>query len=189
MFNAKRLTCFCACVAVLFAAATRSAQADSTNGGSGPTLDDPPLIVDADWFATTATPPAFFWGSGAGVLNSEGPFTFNAATAVRLDVTDDFDQGDRFEVYDFGASIGLTSLVAIDDGGEVGPEAAFNSALWSSGSFLLSAGAHSITIAAVVNTSNVGRGYLRALTIPEPSSIVIGVLAMITLLMGARVRP
>lgn len=189
MTKTKSLTCFCACVALLFAAATRSAQADGVNGGTGPTLDDPPLIVDADWFATSVTPPAFFWDSGVGALNNEGPFTFNSASPVRLDVTDDFNPGDQFEVFDFGASIGMTTLVAQGSDVELGPEAAFNDPLRSSGSFFLAPGNHSITIAAIVNPFNGGRGYLRALTIPEPSSIVIGVLAMVTVLMGARVRP
>jgi hypothetical protein len=169
--------------------AARPAHADGTNGGSGLALGDPPLVVDADWFATpTLTPPAFFWNSGVGALNNEGPFTFNAATPVRLDVTDDFFQGDRFEVFDFGASLGLTSSVASALAGEVGPEAAFNSPLWSHGSFFLSAGAHSITIGAAANPYDGGRGYLRALSVPEPHSIAISALALIALISGARIR-
>ncbi len=68
----------CAAIATfVFAAGGQYAFAD--NGFSdGPELDDPPIIVDVDWFASAATPPAFFWGGPPGVFNSEGPFTYRA---------------------------------------------------------------------------------------------------------------
>jgi hypothetical protein len=175
--------------AVACLAATPSALADGLNGGTGPVLDDPPLTVGADWFATMDTPPAFFWGSGDNALNLEGPYTFNAASPVRLDVTDDFSSGDRFEVFDFNVSIGLTSLSPGGGGGEVGPEAAFNGAVFSRGSFFLGPGAHSITIAAILNPFNGGRGYLRAVPIPEPNSIAMGALALLSIrFAGRRIR-
>jgi hypothetical protein len=164
-------------------AAAHSVQADGGNGGTGTALDDPPLIVGADWFATPATPPAFFWSIGDDAPNVEGPYTFNALTPVRLDVTDDFFAGDRFEVFDFGASIGLTSLVPAVAAPEVGPEAAFNDPTYSSGRFLLGPGAHSITMVAVENPFNGGRGYLRAMPIPEPSTVALGMLALGSILL------
>jgi hypothetical protein len=114
----------------------------------------------------------------------EGPFTFNALVPVRLDVTDDFLKGDRFEVYDFGSSIGLTSLVAIDNASpEVGPETAFNDPTYSSGSFLLGPGLHSITMVVVENPFGSGRGYLRAMpAVPEPHAIALGAIALFALL-------
>ena len=84
-----------------------------------------------------AAPPAFYWGSGSNAPNLEGPFTFNAGNQVRLDVTDDFDKGDRFQVFDFGTSLGLTTLVPTLSGGEVGPQAAFSDPTYSHGSFFL----------------------------------------------------
>jgi hypothetical protein len=147
------------------------------------------LIVGADWSATPVSPPAFYWGGGDDPPNLEGPFTFLALSPVRLDVTDDFLKGDRFEVFDFGSSIGMTSLVASGGGGEVGPEAAFNDPTYSSGSFALGPGAHSITMVAVENPFGGGRGYLRAMPVPEPHAIALGAIALVTLLFtGGRSR-
>jgi hypothetical protein len=167
-------------------AAAISANADPNNGGDGTVMDDPPLTVGANWFASQNAPPAFYWGGGVGAPNLEGPFTFNHPQAVRLDVTDDFLKGDRFEVFDFGVSIGMTSLVAPVGGSEVGPEAAFNDPTWSSGSFILGAGAHSITMRAIVNPFGGGRGYLRAMPVPEPSTVAFGIFAIGSLLLTSR---
>lgn len=170
-------------------AITPSADADGINGGTGPILDDPPLTVGANWFASISTPPAFYWGAGPGALNSEGPYTFNAVTSVRLDVTDDFDAGDRFEVFDFGASLGLTSTPGSGSfPSGVGPEVAFTGSTFSHGSFFLGPGAHSITIAAAVNPFNGGRGYLRALPVPEPSAVAISTVALLSLRFAGRRR-
>src|SRR5215510_8961171 len=39
-----------------------------------------------------------------------GPWTFSSPAAVLLTVTDAFSAGDQFEIFDFGISLGLTSL-------------------------------------------------------------------------------
>jgi len=137
-------------------------------------MDDPPITVGAGWWATTVAPPAFFWGSSG--WNNEGPFTFNHPTFVDVYVTDDFMKGDRFEVYDFGVSIGLTSLVPTVSGVEVGPDAAYADPTYGSGVFTLPPGAHSITLFAIQNPYTVGRGYLKveeADYIPEPTTLAL----------------
>ncbi|MEX0679416.1 MAG: PEP-CTERM sorting domain-containing protein [Pirellulales bacterium] len=176
--SVRKYRCFAA-IAAAMAIMPASANADALNGGTGTPGDDPPIVVGADWFATTDTPPAFFWIGGDGAPNLEGPFTFNALTNVVLDVTDDFLKGDRFEVFDFGASLGLTSLVPVAEGLELGPEAAFNDPSYSSGSYLLGPGAHSITMATVVSPYDGGRGYLRVT--PEPSSALLAVVGIVGL--------
>ncbi len=90
-------------------------------------------------------------------------------------VTDDFDKGDQFAVYDFGAFIGQTSAVPVVSASEVGPAAAFLDPTYSSGSFLFGPGAHSITIDAFVNPFGGGRGYLQVVSVPvpEPSLMVL----------------
>ncbi|HEY4760684.1 MAG TPA: PEP-CTERM sorting domain-containing protein [Thermoguttaceae bacterium] len=172
-------------VALLFS--VQLCRADANNGGGGIPGLDPVVTVGADWFATITPPPAFFWGPGAGAPNLEGPFTFTALLPVWLDVTDDFQKGDQFEVFDFGSSIGLTSSVPIDPSGlEIGPEAAFNDPTYSSGSFSLSPGPHSVTFATIVNPYTFGgRGYLRVMPVPEPSTIVMLCMSTVGLLLLA----
>ena len=150
------------------------AFAGTVNGGTGTVMDDPPITVGAFWFSTTSAPPAFFFG-GVGSFNVEGPFTFASAGAVNVFVTDDFSKGDRFEVFDFGVSQGLTSAVATAAAGEVGPAAAFLDPTYSHGVFTLAAGAHSITIQAVDSPFGGGRAYIMVQpVVPLPGSALMG---------------
>jgi hypothetical protein len=130
-------------------------------GGTGSGADDPPIAVDAGWWATIDTPPAFFWGGPGQPFNDEGPFTFTSAGPVEVKVTDDFCKGDQFRIYDFGAPIGDTSAVPVGDCPMVGPDAAYADPAYSSGSFPLGPGDHSITIQAIVNPFDGGQGYIR----------------------------
>jgi hypothetical protein len=122
---------------------------------------DPEIEVDAGWSATTEVPPAFFRFGEGPVFNEEGPFTFTSATPVTVRVTDDFCRGDQFRIFDFGVPIGDTSAVAIGACEEMGPDAAFADPTYSSGSFPLGPGAHSLTIQVIVNPFGSGRGYIR----------------------------
>ncbi len=150
-------------VFLLLASPVYSASASNLNGGGGGVPgDDPPITVDAGWWATTTAPPAFFWSGSGAVFNNEGPFTFTSTTSTILSVTDDFCYGDQFEIFDFSASLGLTSgPTGTSCPPEAGPDAAFASPNWSSGTFLLGPGSHSITIKVVQNPHGVGRGYLK----------------------------
>jgi hypothetical protein len=105
-----------------------------------PRLPDVPLPTDGTW-------TLFSWDSGPGVFNNEGAFLFTSTVGGRLDVTDAYIVGDRFDVYDLGAFVGQTS-VPVDDGSNIGgdAEAAYYNPDCSSGSFLLSAGSHEVTI-------------------------------------------
>jgi hypothetical protein len=136
--------------------------------GSGQTSNgvaaaDPPLTIGGGW-------QQFNWHLSISPTNSDGAFTFTAASLVRLDVTDAHMDGDRFQVLDFGVSLGLTS-VPTDDGSDTdSPDAAFADLRWSSGTFLLGVGAHSIELVTVQAATGFadGTGYLRA--VPEPST-------------------
>jgi len=108
------------------------------------------------------------------------PWTFVAPVGgTSLQVTDVFLSGDRFEVFDFGSSIGLTSPPAatapVDCGDD--PAICVVTAGMSVGSFSLAAGAHSITLAPVLAPDGGGVGYLRigaaAVSIPEPGSLAL----------------
>ena len=106
------------------------------------------------------------------------PWTF--AGAAQLTITDVFESGDRFEVFDFGVSLGLTSasVIGADCGDD--PVPCLANAAISHGSFFLGAGPHSITLVAVDSPGGLGTGYLMVALVPEPSILLllaIGVLA------------
>ncbi|ANQ84752.1 hypothetical protein dqs_1708 [Azoarcus olearius] len=128
-----------------------------------------PITVDGGW--------ASFGFGQAGQTFIEEPFTFTLTTAGILKVTDAFLSGDRFEIFNFGSSLGLTRAPG-SVGDSIGPdyEAAFNDANWSSGTFLLSAGTYSITGIVVDSPFSGGGAALRvdtAQAVPEPASLAL----------------
>lgn len=160
----------CATIATfVFAAGGQYAFAD--NGSEGPELDDPPIVVDAGWSISSLTPPGFTWfdftPSAQPVFNREGPFTWNHATPSLFSITDDFCTGDVFRIYDFGVNLGATSTpTIIGHCARVGPDVAFDDPKYSSGTFLLGPGAHSITIETIVNPFNGGQGWIKVDSAP-----------------------
>ncbi|MFW6012090.1 MAG: Ig-like domain-containing protein [bacterium] len=123
------------------------------------------ITVGAGWSATTDVPPAFFWSGSAPVDASDGPFTFTLAEPGCVSVTDDFLPGDRFRLSDNGEVIGSTPRVAFGDPQtddvEQGPDAAFADPTYSSATFGLDAGTHSISIEIIESPASGGRGYIR----------------------------
>lgn len=112
-------------------------------------------------------------GVGSSFLDAP-PWTFVApAEGVVLAVTDAFASGDRFELFDFGVSLGLTSLPGaagtVDCGDD--PLVCLGTVGISSGSFLLAAGNHSLTLRPVLSPSGLGSGFLSVNPVPEPASL------------------
>lgn len=108
------------------------------------------------------------------------PWTFTApADGATLTVTDVFASGDRFELFDFGISLGFTSLPAattiVDCGDD--PATCLVTAGISSGLFLLSAGNHSLTLIPTLAPSDGGSGFLRVdaggAAVPEPGTLLL----------------
>lgn len=102
------------------------------------------------------------------------PWTFTApAVGVVLTITDSFLSGDRFEVFDFITSLGLTSLpqAGIDCGDD--PVPCLSTPGISFRRFLLPAGDHSITIVPTLSPDGGGSGFLLAQTVPEPGSVAL----------------
>jgi PEP-CTERM motif-containing protein len=103
----------------------------------------------------------------------------SGATGSTLTVTDAFDSGDRFQIFDFGVSIGLTSLpvAGIDCGDDPVPCLA-NPGI-SHGVFALASGAHSITLSAALSPGGLGSGFLLLedgggpTAVPEPATLVL----------------
>jgi hypothetical protein len=133
----------------------------------GTQFADPPIAVDApEW-----TP--FNWGSDG--RNIEGPFTFSSPKPTLVRITDVACRGDRFQVFDFGTSIGTTPAVPADQVGEcdpyiTDPDIAFQDPSYTQGSFGLSPGSHSITIVAITNPFDAGTGFIRVDSAPLPTS-------------------
>lgn len=99
------------------------------------------------------------------------PWTFLAPSGgATLIVTDAFQAGDRFQVFDFGASIGFTSVpVGNADCGD-DPVSCLATPGISQGSFSFAPGNHSITIIPILTPTDGGSGYLRVSAVPEPST-------------------
>jgi hypothetical protein len=143
------------------------AIAESGRAGPIPVASSVPITVDGGW-------QQFSWVSGPGVFNMEGSLTFTSAQATKLTVTDAFVDGDRFQVFDNGTSLGLTSLPA-NDGFNIGQDQdkALADPRFSSGVFSLAPGAHAIMIktVAIATGDGSGGGFLRvdSAVIPSPS--------------------
>lgn len=135
--------------------APAAAQPNNGDPPAAPT-PAPPLPVDGTW-------TLFCWTMGVGSLNVEGAFTLTGPAT--LDVTDAFIDGDQFDVLDNNVSIGMTSTPTDTGAFQGDPDAAFADPDWSSGTFSLGSGGHSITIrlTAAATGFNDGCGYLRAM--------------------------
>ncbi len=132
------------------------------------------IVVGGGW-------QAFSWDNAPGSFNNEGALTFTSGVATKLTVTDAYLDGDRFQVFDNGTSLGLTS-VPTSDGFSVfnNADAARADSRFSSGVFALAPGSHAITIqiTAIASGYPGGTGYLRADAVdptatPEPAGLTL----------------
>lgn len=126
-----------------------------------------------------ADPAGLLCVPSAGTLTQfagPAPWTFTAPTGgAALVVTDAFAAGDRFEAFDFGVSLGMTSAPA--GAGDCGddPRVCLITPGMSWRAFILNAGDHSIEIKPVLSPNSVGSAYLMVSTIPEPAAWLLWV--------------
>ena len=157
------------------------AQGDFAGNGisesvaSGDTVQGP-VVVDGMWYewaqvsgvvsgCSPADPagPVCTPSSGSNSVFADAPpWTFTApAGGAFLLVADAFLVGDRFEVFDFGFSIGLTSVPSTSGSCGDDPVPCMADPNASSGTFFLGPGAHSITFGVVDNPNGSGAQYFR----------------------------
>jgi hypothetical protein len=105
------------------------------------------------------------------------PWTFNSVGGSLLTVTDAFTAGDRFQIFDFGASFGLTSLPVDSSNCGDDPVPCLADPNISHGQFLLAAGPHSLTIIPTLAPSDGGSGFLfvtaATTPVPEPATCAL----------------
>ena len=124
-----------------------------------------PIAVDAGW-------SSFSWSGSANTPAFATPvYTFSSADPTTVKITDAFCRGDRFSVSDNEAPLGDTPAVAVDREcpapDEVhDPDAAFADPSYSSASFVLGAGTHSLAVKALNNPFGGGAAFIRVDSIP-----------------------
>lgn len=165
MRYANRTATLCVLALLALIAAPSLTRADAVN-------------VDGSW-------NAFNWNSAVGAFQNDTPFTFTTAVPVVLDVTDAFGSGDRFDVMNFGASLGVTSQV----NGPVNAIALNGDQAWaqsnySHGTYLLGPGSYSLTFQVTQVADGVPNGTpsqaffrvnpdINLAQVPEPTSMAL----------------
>jgi hypothetical protein len=110
---------------------------------------------------------------GIGSLNLDAPpWTFASSTPVVFAITDGFLSGDFFDVFDLGSPIGSTPSVPVGANCGLDPRACVLDPSMSHASFLLPAGAHSVTIFEH-EAQILGEGFFVVEPVPEPASLLL----------------
>jgi len=137
---------------------------------TGVASGDTPLPVGGGW-------QSFNWGSGASAPAYENAKTFTLLVPGELDVTDAYQTGDQFAVYNKFTLLGNTLFVPVTGDWAGDPDVTFSDPRWSHGSWLLAAGDFSINIYTITNPFDYGTGYLRVFetsaAVPEPATMLL----------------
>ena len=112
-------------------------------------------------------------------------WTFAGGAGAVLTVIDAFLSGDRFEIFDFGVSLGLSSLPGLGSDCGDDPVLCLADAGMSRLQIVLGAGPHSLTITPTLTADFGGSAYLHvahgATSVPEPSPLWLMALGLIAL--------
>lgn len=113
------------------------------------------LTVDGGW--------TFFNDCAIGTPCPDGPFTFSIASGgACVNVTDAFLKSDEYTVSDNGQTLGATSTGVPDDGvSETDADLAFADPDYSSGTFVVGSGGHSIDVTRNAGLPGLAAAYIR----------------------------
>ena len=134
------------------------------------------------WYTFSFDGPATPFASGASVTLGTNPdalaapdpaWTFLLSAPGELFVLDLFQSTDQFEIFDMGASQGVTSAPTSGAGCDSDITCAINDTRYSRGTFSLAAGAHSITGTQLLGSGGGGAFIVRELTseVPLPGAL------------------
>jgi hypothetical protein len=110
-----------------------------------------PVVVGGPWYAFEfGFPGTFAVGTATHDSADPGlpPWTYDAATATSVKITDSYSAGDMFSLYDLGVLVGTTSIVNTAAIGTTNPtpDVDYLDPLLSHGLFTLAPGHHELTI-------------------------------------------
>ena len=113
------------------------------------------LTIDGGW--------TFFNDCAIGTACPDGPFTFSIASGgACVSVTDLFLKSDEYTVADNGLPLGSTSAGVPDDSvSQTDPDLAFADANYSSGTFVVGSGSHSIDVTRNAGLPGLAAAYIR----------------------------
>jgi hypothetical protein len=110
-----------------------------------------PVVVGGPWYAFVFDfPPTFAVGTATHDSADPGipPWTYDATTPTSVKITDSYNTGDMFSLYDLGVFVGTTSSVPTTPIGTTNPtpDGDYLDSRLSHGLFTLAAGHHELTI-------------------------------------------
>ena len=116
-----------------------------------------PSLSLADTIAVGDGWHQFSWTGGPNVTQIESAFTFHTDVFVKVNVTDAFVSGDRFQLSDNGSLVGTTSQLNGSVPWTDNPDVAF-AGLFSKGTFTLAPGDHSLVLTNIQIPFNLDSG-------------------------------
>ncbi len=146
-----------------------------------------PSLALADTIAVGDGWHQFSWTGGPNVTQIESAFTFHTDVFVKVNVTDAFVSGDRFQLSDNGSLVGTTSQLNGSVPWTDNPDVAF-AGLFSKGTFTLAPGDHSLVLTNIQIPFNLdsgtaflqlvengvdGGGVASAANAPEPGTLAL----------------